>query len=93
MTHTELPSHEATILAPAGVDSEKPKLSQAAAKGILNLKFSQEDTERMHQLAAKARAGELTADEANEVEAYGRVSSLLGIIKSKARRVLPTFGN
>ena len=42
----------------------------------------------MHDLAAKARAGKLTADEQAEVEAYSRISSLLGILKSKARRTL-----
>jgi len=42
----------------------------------------------MHALTAKARAGMLTSDEQAEVEAYSRVSSLLGILKSKARRAL-----
>jgi len=42
----------------------------------------------MDVLAAKARAGTLTSDEQREVEAYSRVSSLLGVLKSKARRAL-----
>jgi len=42
----------------------------------------------MHTLAAKARAGTLTSDEQAEVEAYSRISSVLGILKSKARRAL-----
>jgi hypothetical protein len=67
---------------------QKSTLSQAAAKGILTLEFNQIDKDRMHFLAAKARAGELTSDEEREVEAYSRVSSLLGILKSKARRAL-----
>ena len=88
MLQTELPGHEAAILARLMLPPQKPTLSPAAAKGILTLEFSQADKDRMHLLAAKARAGELTSDEEREVEAYSRVSSLLGILKSKARRAL-----
>jgi hypothetical protein len=81
------PYHEAAILTRiAGPD--EPALSAAAAKGILTLGFSVADKDRMHTLAAKAREGTLTADEQTEVEAYSRVGSLLGILKSKARRAL-----
>jgi hypothetical protein len=87
MRQTELPYHEAAILTRlAGPD--KRLLSPSAAKGILALGFSPADKERMHDLAVKARAGTLTSEEQSEVEAYSRVSSLLGILKSKARRVL-----
>jgi hypothetical protein len=41
-----------------------------------------------HTLATKARAGSLTSAEQAEVEAHSRVRSLLGILKSKARRAL-----
>jgi len=88
MLQIELPSYEAAILARLMEGSEKPSLSQAAAKGILNLKLSQVDKERMHILTAKARSQELNSEEEREVEAYSRVSSLLGILKSKARRTL-----
>ena len=63
-------------------------LSHAAAENILQLRFSEQDRSRMHDLAAKARVGELSAAEQQEVEAYSRISSLLGILKSKARRSL-----
>jgi hypothetical protein len=63
-------------------------LSPAAAEGILALKLGPADVERMHTLAAKAQATPLTAEELAEVEAYGRVGSLLGILKSRARRAL-----
>jgi hypothetical protein len=87
MHTTELPCHEAAILNRlAGANGSI--LSAAAARGILKLGFSSSDVERMHELAAKARAGTLTPDEQAEVEAYSRVSSLLGILKSKARRAL-----
>jgi hypothetical protein len=91
MQQTELPYHEAAILTRIA-GPEEPTLSSSAAKGILTLGFSAADKDRMHALAGKARAGTLTADEQAEVEAYSRVSSLLGIIKSKARRALKRRG-
>ena len=87
MHQTELPYHEAAILTRiAGPD--EPAFSAAATKGILTLGFSPADKDRMHTLAAKAREGTLTSDEQAEVEAYSRIGSLLGILKSKARRAL-----
>ncbi len=87
MHQTELPYHEAAILSRiAGPD--EPAFSAAAAKGILTLSFSPADKDRMHTLAAKARAGTLTSDDQAEVEAYSRIGSILGILKSKARRAL-----
>ena len=87
MHQTELPYHEAAILTRlAGPD--EPAFSAAAAKGILTLDFNPVDKDRMHALAAKAREGTLTPDEQAEVEAYSRIGSLLGILKSKARRAL-----
>lgn len=88
MHQTELPSYESAILARLMVSPEKLPLSLAAAKGILALQFSQADKERMHLLVAKARADELNSEETSEVEAYSRINSLLGILKSKARRAL-----
>jgi hypothetical protein len=91
MQHTHLPSHEAAILTRiAGPD--EPLLPSAAAKGILSMGFSDADKERMRTLVDRARAGTLTADERAEVEAYSRVNSLLGILKSKARRALERRG-
>jgi hypothetical protein len=87
MQQTELPNHEAAILSRL-IGADDPTLSAAAAEGILTLGFSPDDKDRMHTLATRARAGTLTVDEQAEVEAYSRVGSLLGILKSKARRVL-----
>jgi hypothetical protein len=88
---TAPPSKEAAILARL-VGTDEPALSPAAAEGILTLRFSPADKDRMNVLAAKARAGTLTDDEQAEVEAYSRVGSLLGILKSKARRALKRRG-
>jgi hypothetical protein len=78
---------EAAILGRLTLPDE-PAMSPGAARGILALKFDDADTARMNESAAKARAGNLTALEQEEVEAYGRIGSLLGALKSKARRSL-----
>jgi hypothetical protein len=91
MPKTELPNCEATILARL-VGPDMSTLSPAAAKGLLALRFSQADKDRMTILAAKAREGTLTRDEQAEAEAYSHVGSLLGILHSKARRVLKRSG-
>jgi hypothetical protein len=63
-------------------------LSVAAARTILHLEFPAEDKERMHELAAKARDGSLTAAEQEEIRNYERVGNLLALMKSKARQRL-----
>src|SRR5579859_581834 len=87
MPPTKSSSREAAILTRlAGPD--EPALSPTAAEGLLALRFSQADCDRMNELAAKARVGTLSGDEQADVEAYSRVNSLLGILHSKARRAL-----
>jgi hypothetical protein len=70
------------------LEPEKPMLSADAARSILALDFTQADRERMNALAAKARAGGLTAEENEELENYLRVGDLVAIMQSKARRSL-----
>lgn len=60
----------------------------SVAEEVLKWGFSDADRERMSELAAKARQGTLDEDEAAAVDAYERVSSFLGLMKSKARRSL-----
>jgi hypothetical protein len=71
------------LLRPAG-----ETLSPEAARSILGLEFSQEDKERMHELAAKARDGSLTDAEQEDIRNYERVGNLLALMKSKARQRL-----
>jgi|SRR6516225_9851756 hypothetical protein len=68
------------VLAP-----NKPGLPADVARFLLRLKFPRKELDRMHALAAKAREGTLTAAERAEIDVYGRVGSLLSILKSKAR--------
>ena len=67
---------------------DDPGLPTEVAKEFLRWEFSADDRQRMSELAAKARAGALTPEEAADIEGYERVSSFLGLVKSKARRSL-----
>ena len=78
---------EAAILTRV-LEPEKPTLSADAARDILAFDFNQADKERMRQLSAKARDGNLTADEQNVANNYERVGHLLNVLQSKARRSL-----
>lgn len=67
---------------------ESKALSLEAARSLLRLEFALEDKDRMHELAAKARDGSLTAAEQEEIRNYERVGNLLALMKSKARQRL-----
>ena len=51
-----------------------------------------EDQSRMRLLSEKNRAGELTQDEAEELDNFIRVGDLLAILQSKARQRLKRAG-
>jgi hypothetical protein len=58
------------------------------ARAILGLDFAEQDRRRMHDLAAKAREGTLTAAEKEVVGCYERVGAFLSLLQAKARRAL-----
>jgi hypothetical protein len=70
------------------VGQKNDLLSPAAARSILRLEFPEGDRLRMRELSEKARNGNLTRGEQEEIETYSRVGSVLGILKSKARVAL-----
>ena len=70
------------------IEPETGTLSAAEARALLRLKLSGSDLDRADVLAAKARAGQLTAPEERELEDYLTVGSALEFLKSKARRSL-----
>ena len=78
---------EATILAHV-IAPESPTLPAAVAAELLKWGFPEYDKQRMSELAAKARLGALSAEEQAETEVYERVSSFLGLVKSKARALV-----
>lgn len=67
---------------------ENATFSRAVAEGVLALKFTPGDIERMNALAEKAREGTLTPAEQGETESYERVANFLSLLKSKARMSL-----
>jgi len=92
MNTSTIDNAESTILARV-IAPDEPMPSTAVATEILKWGFSEADQRRMSELAAKARQGELTPDEVTETEAYERVSSFLGLVKSKARRSLQSHAD
>ena len=63
-------------------------LAPAAAEGWLAVRFEKEQLSRMHDLVTKNQGGKLTAKEKHELENHRRVSFLLDLMHSKARRSL-----
>lgn len=81
------PNDEVAILGRA-VEPTNWRLTPEAAQAILSLGLATDDRQRMDELAAKARAGELTADEEIEIENYRQVGCLIELLKSKSRQFL-----
>lgn len=71
------------LLGPGAAD-----IPPEAARFLLGLSFGEEDNARMHELAAKARAGTLTPAERDETASYERAGALLSLLKAKARLAL-----
>ena len=63
-----------------------------AARSILRFQLAQADYERVNELAAKARAGTLSAEERLELDEYERVTCLVELMQSKARLSLKRAG-
>jgi|SRR6185312_11122556 len=63
-------------------------LSTEAAEAFLAIRFEQSDLDRMHELATKNQDDLLTAVEQTELDIYRRVSFLVDLMHSKARRSL-----
>src|SRR5437762_1825426 len=67
---------------------DQKDIAPEVARYFLGLAFGEQDKARMHELAAKARAGTLTGAEQAEIANYERVGSLLGLLQAKARLAL-----
>jgi hypothetical protein len=80
------PTTEAAIW--ARVIHPNGELTPRVARAILQLEFSADDQERMHELAQKARDGTLTRDEQFEIDNFERVGNLLAIWQSQSRKLL-----
>jgi uncharacterized protein YnzC (UPF0291/DUF896 family) len=67
---------------------EADNLPPAAAEAWLAIRFEKGDLDRMHELVSKNQDDKLTAKEKTELDNYRRVSFLLDLMHSKARRSL-----
>ena len=77
-------SHEAEILSRL-IQPERSDLRPEVAEYILDLDFREADVDRMNELAGKAAAGTLSADESSEMDGYRHVGHFLALLQSKAR--------
>jgi len=82
-----VPSPEVAILGRLFVEG-KSALTPRRARDLLGLDFSDADEARMRSLAARNGEGRLLAAERDELVGYAKAGCLLGILKSRARRVL-----
>ena len=79
--------NEVTILARV-FDDERGLLPRDLARSILDVEFNDRDKARMHDLAVRNQADALTPAEKEELHGFAKAGTLLGILKSKARRTL-----
>ena len=82
--HNRIISQESAILSRV-VGPENPSFTPAVARSILDLRFSDADTTRMNELAAKARNGALNEEEESQLHGYLFVGSMVDLMHSKAR--------
>jgi hypothetical protein len=78
---------EMTILARM-LGDEGGRLPDDLARYILSIKISDRDRARMHDLAVRNQSDDLKPGEKEEMLAFGKATTLLSILKSKARRAL-----
>ena len=64
------------------------QLPKDVARYILDIHVSERDKARMHDLAVRNQVDTLTPAEKEEMHAFGKATTLLSILKSKARRTL-----
>ena len=81
------PNTEAAILARI-IQAEERELTPEVARYLLSMKLPSNDEERVNELSAKARSGSLTDSETQELDSYLHIGTLLGVMQSKARRLL-----
>ena len=68
--------------------NDQGELPPDIARYILALEFGERDQARMHDLAVRNQEDALSPAEREELIAYAKAGSLLGILQSRARRVL-----
>jgi len=70
------------------IEPEQGTFSKELARYVINLDFHDADHARYEALSAKAQEGALSQPEADELDGYLQVDSLLAILRLKAERSL-----
>jgi hypothetical protein len=81
------PNTETAILARV-LQSEEGEITSEVASYLLSMKLPSFDEKRVSDLSAKADQGFLKEDETQELDSYLHVGMLLGVMQSRARRLL-----
>lgn len=68
--------------------AEQGDFPRELARYVLSLGFSEEDQERMRQLAERNQEGALSEEEREELQSYVKAGHLLALLHSKARKSL-----
>ena len=87
-TETSIPHTSDAAILSRLIRPEDATLSPPAAEGWLAVRFEKSDLDRMHELVTKNQDDKLTLKEKTELGNYRRVSFLLDLMHSKARRSL-----
>lgn len=88
MSAQAIPSNtEASILVRI-LQADEREITPDVARYLLSMRLPDEDEQRMNELSSKARAGSLSAGEAQELDSYLHIGTQLAILQSKARQFL-----
>jgi hypothetical protein len=79
--------NEVTIMA-RFMGNEDGTLPTEMARYFLDINISERDKTRMHELAVRNQEDDLTPAEKAELFGFAKATSLLSLLKSKARRTL-----
>src|SRR5437899_1311035 len=91
-TRTITENTEAAILARV-IEVDEFELTPDVARYLLSMHLPDADRDRVDELSAKARSGLLTEAEEAELDSYLHIGSLLGVMQSRARRLLKKTGS
>jgi uncharacterized protein YnzC (UPF0291/DUF896 family) len=89
-TDTNVPATSEAAILGRLFRAENGDLRAEAAEALLAIRFDSHALDRMHELAVKNQDDRLSRKEKAEMQNYRRVSFLLDLLHSKARRSLKT---
>ena len=81
-------AHSQSAILERVVRPARTGMTRAAARSLLQLKFSPADQRRMSRLLAAAQADKLTPAQAAELENYRNVGRMVDLVQSQARQSL-----